>query len=196
MGCRLDHVQANGAGSLPIGMLTYADIFSIAVILTALAVIGCEPAPGPKGLPGDPGAAGPPGPVGPAGPQGAQGPQGPVGPQGGAGERGEAGPPGPQGLVGPQGPQGEAGAQGPAGPAGERGQAGPQGPAGPAGPPGPPGPKGEPNQGPPFRVVTGTDNVRCADDELLVSLVCGNGTVDGSKCATPGTAATALCVRK
>src|SRR6266480_1117829 len=109
---------------------------------------------------------------------------------------GEAGPPGPQGPVGPQGPQGEAGAQGPAGPAGQRGEAGPQGPAGPPGPVGPPGPKGDPGPSPAFRVVTGTDNVRCADDEILVSLVCTSGATDGAKCATPGTPATALCVRK
>jgi hypothetical protein len=171
--------------------------FSITAVLAILVVAGCsQPAPGPQGPPGPPGAAGPPGPVGPGGPQGAQGPQGPVGPQGAAGERGEAGPPGPQGSVGPQGPQGEAGAQGPAGPAGQRGEAGPQGPAGPPGPAGAPGPKGDPSPAPPFRVVTGTDNVSCADDEFLVSLVCASGATEGPKCATPGTAATALCARK
>jgi hypothetical protein len=47
-----------------------------------------------------------------------------------------------------------------------------------------------------MRVVTGTDNVRCDDDELLVSLVCASGATDGLKCAAPGTTATALCVRK
>jgi hypothetical protein len=45
-------------------------------------------------------------------------------------------------------------------------------------------------------VVTGTETVRCADDELLVGLVCASGPTDGAKCATPGTAATGLCVRK
>jgi hypothetical protein len=38
--------------------------------------------------------------------------------------------------------------------------------------------------------------VRCADDEILLSLVCTSGATDGAKCATPGTPATALCVRK
>jgi hypothetical protein len=147
--------------------------FSIAAVLTVLLISGCgQPAPGPQGPPGPPGEAGPPVPVGPAGPQGAQGPQGPVGPQGSVGERGEAGPLGPQGPVGSQGPQGDAGAQGPAGPSGQPGPA------------------------PPFRVVTGTDNARCADDEILVSLFCASGANDGAKCATPGTEATALCVRK
>jgi hypothetical protein len=47
-----------------------------------------------------------------------------------------------------------------------------------------------------FRVVTGTENVHCADDEILVSLVCASGATDGAKCATPGTAATLLCARK
>ena len=171
--------------------------FSFAAILTVLIVAGCgQPKPGPQGPPGPSGEIGPAGPVGTGGPQGAQGPQGPVGPQGAAGERGEAGPPGPQGPVGPQGPQGEAGAQGPAGPAGQRGEAGSQGPAGPPGPAGPAGPKGDSGPAPPLRVVTGTDAAHCAGDEILVSLVCASGANDGVKCATPGTAATALCVRK
>jgi hypothetical protein len=55
------------------------------------------------------------------------------------------------------------------------------------GPAGPPGPKADPSPAPSIRVVTGRDNVRCADDELLVSLVCGSGATDGPKCATPGT---------
>jgi hypothetical protein len=63
------------------------------------------------------------------------------------------------------------------------------------GPAGPPGPKGDPSPAL-LRVVTGTDTVRCGDDETLVSLVCANGTPDGMKCATPGTAATGLCMRK
>ena len=169
----------------------------ISALLAMLGLVGCsDPPAGPQGPPGPVGQAGPPGPAGPAGPQGAQGPQGPVGPQGTIGERGEAGPAGPQGAVGPQGPQGEAGAQGPAGPAGQRGEAGPQGPAGPPGPVGSPGPKGDPGAPPPFRTVTGTDTVSCADNELLVSLVCAAGTSDGTKCMTPGVAVTALCMRK
>jgi hypothetical protein len=82
------------------------------------------------------------------------------------------------------------GTQGPAGPAGAQGAQGPQGPAGPAGP------KGEPGPAQALRMVTGTDTVACADDEALVSLVCASGATDGSKCATPGTAATGLCMRK
>src|SRR6266508_3389214 len=116
----------------------------------------------------------------------APGPQGPPGP---AGEAGPAGP------IGPAGPQGEAGGQGPAGPSGERGPPGAQGPAGPAGPPGPAGPKGDPGPPPAVRVVTGTDTVRCADDEVLAGLVCASGAPDGAKCATPGAAATGLCIR-
>ena len=103
---------------------------------------------------------------------------------------------------GPQGPAGPGGAEGPPGPAGLAGAHGPQGPAGPAGaqgpqgPAGPPGPKGEPGPARALRVVTGTDTVRCADDEALISLVCASGATDGTKCATPGTAATGLCMRK
>lgn len=101
-----------------------------------------------------------------------------------------------QPTPGPQGPGGPAGAQGPQGPAGPAGAQGPQGPAGPAGPAGPQGLKGE--QGPALllRLVTGTDAVRCEDNETLVSLVCASGATDGAKCATPGTAATGLCMRK
>jgi hypothetical protein len=64
------------------------------------------------------------------------------------------------------------------------------------GPAGPPGPKGDAGPAPPLRVVTGAETVRCADDELLVGLVCASGPTDGAKCATPGTAATGLCVRR
>ena len=95
-----------------------------------------------------------------------------------------------QPVPGPQGPPGPAGVQGPAGPAGA------QGPQGPAGPPGPTGPKGDPGPAPALRLVTGTDTVRCGDDEALVSLVCASGATDGTKCATPGTAATGVCMRK
>ena len=77
-----------------------------------------------------------------------------------------------------------------------RGEAGPQGPAGPAGAAGPPGTKGEPGPSWSVRIVTGTDSVQCAGDELLVSLVCSTGASDGTKCTTPGAALTALCMRK
>jgi hypothetical protein len=94
---------------------------------------------------------------------------------------------------GPQGPAGPAGAQGPQGPAGS---AGAQGPQGPSGPPGPQGLKGDPGSASSLRLVTGTDTVRCSDDETLVSLVCASGATDGTKCATSGTAVTGLCMRK
>jgi Collagen triple helix repeat (20 copies) len=92
--------------------------------------------------------------------------------------------------------RGEAGAQGPVGPAGERGPPGPQGPAGPPGAAGPAGPKGDPGPAPAIRVVTGTDSVRCGDDEVLAGFVCASGATDGAKCAMSGTAATGLCVRR
>jgi hypothetical protein len=107
--------------------------------------------------------------------------------QGPVGEQGPAGPSGPPGPVGPQGPQGQAGGQGPVGPAGERGPPGPQGPAGAPGPTGAAGPKGDPGPAPASRVVTGTDSVRCEDDEVLAGFVCASGATDGGKCATPGT---------
>jgi hypothetical protein len=87
-------------------------------------------------------------------------------------------------------------APGPQGPAGPAGAQGPQGPAGSPGPAGPQGPKGDASAAPSLRVVTGTDTVRCGDDEALVSLVCASGAIDGTKCATPGTAVTGLCMRK
>src|SRR5262245_49770354 len=91
---------------------------------------------------------------------------------------------------------GPAGPAGPAGPTGLAGPAGPAGPSGPAGPAGPVGPKGDPGPAPAIRVVTGTDSVRCGDDEVLASFVCASGATDGAKCATPGAAATGLCVRR
>ena len=94
---------------------------------------------------------------------------------------------------GPQGPAGPAGAQGPQGAAGAQGS---QGPAGPSGPAGPQGPKGDAGSASSLRVVTGTDTVSCRNDEALVSLVCASGAIDGTKCATPGTAVTGLCMRK
>ena len=82
------------------------------------------------------------------------------------------------------------------GPAGPAGPAGPTGLAGPAGPAGPEGPKGDPGPAPAIRVVTGTDSVRCGDDEVLAGFVCASGATDGAKCATPGTASTGLCARR
>jgi hypothetical protein len=95
-----------------------------------------------------------------------------------------------QPASGPQGPAGPGGKEGPQGPAGPPGAQGPQGPAG------PPGPKAEPGPAQALRAVTGTDSVRCADDEALISLLCASGATDGNKCATPGTAATGVCMRK
>jgi hypothetical protein len=34
------------------------------------------------------------------------------------------------------------------------------------------------------------------DDEILAGFLCASGATDGAKCATPGTAATGLCVRR
>ena len=56
--------------------------------------------------------------------------------------------------------------------------------------------KGDPGPAPAIRVVTGTDSVRCGDDEVLAGFVCASGATDGAKCATPGTASTGLCVRR
>ena len=80
--------------------------------------------------------------------------------------------------------------QGQQGPKGEQGPPGPQGAKGDQGPPGPPG------GGPAFRVVTGTGSVRCADNEVLVSLICARGGTAGERCAVPVAAATGLCVSK
>jgi hypothetical protein len=71
-----------------------------------------------------------------------------------------------------------------------------KGPPGPPGAAGPAGPKGDPGPAPAIRVVTGTDSVSCGDDEILAGFVCARGASDGAKCATPGTAATGLCVRR
>jgi Collagen triple helix repeat (20 copies) len=98
--------------------------------------------------------------------------------------------------IGPAGPAGPAGPTGLAGPAGPAGPMGPVGPTGLAGPAGPGGPKGDPGSAPAIRVVTGTDSVRCGDDEVLAGFVCASGATDGAKCATPGAAATGLCVRR
>ena len=192
----LPRKYATAVSSLPSWGDAVQKPLAISVVIAVVMIAGCSPAPGPQGPPGPAGEAGPAGPVGPAGPQGAQGPQGPVGPQGAVGEHGVAGPPGPAGPVGPQGPQGDAGTQGPAGPSGERGPPGPQGAIGPVGPPGPAGPKGDPGPAAVVRVVTGTDTVTCEGGEILAGFVCANGASDGTKCATPGTAATGLCVRR
>jgi hypothetical protein len=168
IGLRLDRQIRTIARLATIGRMWGTVMNRIAVVAAGLLVVvlaGCGDAL--KGTQGDAGAQGP------AGPQGAAGPPGPVGP------------PGPAGPLGPPGPAG------PAGPLG------PPGPPGPLGPPGPPGPRGEaaapPAAAQALRVVTGTDTLTCNDNEVLVSLVCANGTNDGPKCAGPGTG---LCARK
>ena len=86
-----------------------------------------------------------------------------------------------------KGPKGDGGAQGVAGPAGPKGDRGPEGPKGDAGAPAPAS----------FRVVTGDSGgvVVCSDNEVLVSLICANGSPVGAKCSASGQA-TGLCVRK
>ncbi len=101
-----------------------------------------------------------------------------------------------QPTPGPQGPQGPAGSKGEAGPAGPAGPPGPAGPKGEAGPAGPAGPKGEAGLPATFHVVRGTGSVNCAENEVLVSLLCASGAPDGAKCTNPNTAATGLCVPK
>lgn len=59
--------------------------------------------------------------------------KGPAGPQGAKGDKGEAGVAGPVGAAGPAGPAGPSGPAGPAGPAGPTGPAGPKGDTGAAG---------------------------------------------------------------
>jgi hypothetical protein len=106
---------------------------------------------------------------------------------------GKMGPPGPAGPLGPEGLQGPNGRQGPDG---ERGNVGAAGAVGAQGKAGPPGQRGDPGPPPPFHLVTGTESVRCAVGQVLVSLVCERGAADGAKCATRGTTATGLCVRQ
>lgn len=94
-------------------------------------------------------------------------------------------------FKGPKGDPGSQGVPGPAGPKGEPGAQGPQGPQGAQGPKGDPGAPATAN----FRVVTGDGSVACADNEVLVSLICANGTPVGAKCSASDQA-TGLCVRK
>jgi len=98
---------------------------------------------------------------------------------------------------GPQGPPGPAGDVGPAGPQGAQGPPGAPGPQGPPGAPGPQGPKGDAGDiASAFRVLSSPDgSVMCAENEVLVSLVCTSGGIDGTKCVNPGPA-TGLCLRK
>jgi hypothetical protein len=102
---------------------------------------------------------------------------------------------GPQGPPGPSGPQGSQGPTGRQGAVGERGDPGSAGAQGPLGSPGPAGAKGD-SAAPAFRILTGVDTASCADNEILISLVCASGAADGAKCATPGAAATGVCARK
>ena len=83
-----------------------------------------------------------------------------------------------------------AGCEGRPGPQGQAGAQGPPGPAGPEGPKGDPGPSGQAG----FRVVVGEKNVECADNEVLVSVVCSAGAPDGPKCPEANTT-TGLCLQ-
>lgn len=93
-----------------------------------------------------------------------------------------------------KGPKGDPGSQGVAGPAGPKGESGQQGPQGPQGLQGPKGDAGAPAVAS-FRVVTGDGGVTCADTEVLVSLICANGSPVGTKCSAADQA-TGLCARK
>ena len=106
--------------------------------------------------------------------------------------KGPKGDAGPQGAAGAAGPKGDAGPQGTAGP---KGDPGPQGPAGSQGPRGEKGEKGDPGTPASIRMVTGSGGVTCADNEVLASLICASGAVNGDKCSA-SVHATGLCVRK
>ena len=152
------------------GEMPMRQLLTISAAIAIVMMAGCSPAPGPQGPPGPAGEAGPPGPVGPAGPQGGPGPQGSVGERGGAG------------LGAPSDRKANVARRDRREPV--------------ARPPGPIGPKGDSGPPPTVRVVTGTDTVGCAAGESLAGFVCASGATDGAKCATPGTAATGLCVRQ
>jgi collagen triple helix repeat protein len=78
-----------------------------------------------------------------------------------------------------KGPQGDTGPAGPQGAKGDTGAAGPMGPPGPPGPAGPQGPQGQQGTaGAGVRVVrsdctSGSCNVECRDNEVLVTAYCG-----------------------
>jgi hypothetical protein len=93
-----------------------------------------------------------------------------------------SGPQGSQGQAGPPGEKGAKGDQGPPGPTGAKGDQGPPGPAGSAGSAG-------------LRIVSGQKTISCNDDEMLVSVFCSAGALDGAECSA-GITATGLCMRK
>ena len=47
-----------------------------------------------------------------------------------------------------------------------------------------------------FVAVTSSAFLSLCASAPMVSLVCASGATDGTKCATPGTAATGVCMRK
>jgi hypothetical protein len=100
--------------------------------------------------------------------------------------------------IGPAGPAGPAGSAGPAGPTGLAGPAGPAGPVGPTDSLDPPDPRDlrDPLGQPARQDRRARNSFRCGDDEVLAGFVCASGATDGAKCATPGAAATGLCVRR
>jgi len=103
---------------------------------------------------------------------------------------GPQGPQGPTGSTGPQGPQGTVGQRGADGARGELGPVGPQGPQGPKGDRGEPGAPGSTASN--VRLVQDNgDALACNPDEVLASVICGDGaaaTVSqkrSAKCAAP-----------
>ena len=103
---------------------------------------------------------------------------------------GPQGPQGPAGSTGPQGPQGTVGQRGADGARGELGPVGPQGPQGPKGDRGEPGQPGS-TAGNIRLVQDNGDALACNPDEVLASVICGDGaaaTVSqkrSAKCAAP-----------
>jgi Collagen triple helix repeat (20 copies) len=109
---------------------------------------------------------------GPQGPTGSTGPQGPAGPQGTAGQRGQDGA---RGELGPVGPQGAAGTQGVKGEQGAKGDRGEQGPKGDRGEQGLPGQQGTAAQANIRLVQENGDTLTCREEEVLASVICGDG---------------------
>jgi hypothetical protein len=92
--------------------------------------------------------------------------------------------------------RGETGAAGTAGAKGDRGETGA---AGPAGPPGPAGPAGAPASAALRYVEASGDVVTCNAGEVLVSVICKEGSASlqggGGKC-TAAAGAVGLCMKR
>ena len=197
----------SGQPSSGIRSIAMRDISVLVLLSAAVLLAGCSEAPrqGDAGPPGPSGPQGVAGQQGPGGPQGPPGPPGPAGPQGEAGLQGPAGPQGVRGEIGPPGAPGANGERGEAGAPGPKGEAGAAGVPGPVGPPGPAGPKGERGEPGPaaqaasLRYVEASgDVVGCNDGEVLVSVICREGTATlqgvGAKCSAAG--GVGLCMRR